>query len=411
VYLPGTTRFAGIKKNNALVDSVPAGFIPAVNYSDRIDTGQNGVVKTNIPVAPGDTTVIADYQTWKNSKKIILNTTTSGADVPGTVTDFPVLIRLYSANFDFSQAKADGGDLRFSKANGSPLPFEIERWDPVAELAEVWVQVDTVHGNDSVQSLIMYWGNGNAATLSNGPAVFDTANGFQAVWHLGEAGNAIAKDATVNHYDGTPSDTSPQEAEGAVGPCKSFNGMSNFIRMNGTANSKLNFSENGIYTISAWAYADTIDYSSHLVFGKSDDQYFMKFKQSLPKDPMVWEFVEYHDKAGWFITNSLPVAPSARTWTYIVGVRNGTSQYFFMNGELIDNTTSVNSSTVPRYTGDDVTIGRFFSTPSDSIEGKCPFLGKIDEVRISNLACNADWIKLCYMNQKQQDALVVIKKQ
>jgi hypothetical protein len=27
-------------------------------------------------------------------------------------------------------------------------------------------------------------------------------------------------------------------------------------------------------------------------------------------------------------------------------------------------------------------------------------------VRISNAASSADWIKLCYMNQKEQDALV-----
>jgi hypothetical protein len=37
------------------------------------------------------------------------------------------------------------------------------------------------------------------------------------------------------------------------------------------------------------------------------------------------------------------------------------------------------------------------------------FKGMIDEIRISNVAYGPDWIKLCYMNQKAQDALVVFK--
>jgi hypothetical protein len=201
-----------------------------------------------------------------------------------------------------------------------------------------------------------------------------------------------------------PSDTAPVGAEGAIGPCRSFNGSSNFIRMNGTADSKLNFPGNGIYTVSAWAYADSIDYGSHLIVGKSNEQYAMKFKFSVWNSPMVWELSAYLDSLNWCSTNSLPLVPSAKTWTHIVGVHNGTAQYFFLNGKLVDSSISV--STGSRPVGQDVTIGRFLSKPPDSVEGICPFFGMIDEVRVSNVACSADWIKLCYMNQKEQDALV-----
>ncbi|HEX7511205.1 MAG TPA: LamG-like jellyroll fold domain-containing protein, partial [Chitinivibrionales bacterium] len=34
------------------------------------------------------------------------------------------------------------------------------------------------------------------------------------------------------------------------------------------------------------------------------------------------------------------------------------------------------------------------------------FIGRIDEVRVSSVPLNPDWIKLCFMNQKEQDALV-----
>jgi hypothetical protein len=37
------------------------------------------------------------------------------------------------------------------------------------------------------------------------------------------------------------------------------------------------------------------------------------------------------------------------------------------------------------------------------------FTGRIDEVRVSTTVLSADWMKLCYMNQKAQDALVVFR--
>ena len=406
VYLPGTSCFAVAQNGTALVEAVPADVIPAVCYANTAAPTRNHVIQTNLAVASNDTQVIADITPWKYSKRLYLNTSLGGANVGHDVYNFPVLLRLTTSNFDFSQTNSDGGDVRFTKSNGAPLPYEIERWDPTAGLAEVWVRVDTVFGSDSTHAITMYWGisASSAASISNGQAVFDTASGFQGVWHLAEAGGAIAKDATGNHYDGTPSDTAPSGADGVIGPCRSFNGSSNFLRMNGTAMSKLNFPQNGIYTISAWAYAGAIDYGAHLIVGKSNEQYAMKFKFSLQNSPMVWELSVYRDSLDWCSTNSLPVYPSAKTWTYITGVRNGTVQYFYLNGEQVDSSISVSSGSIPA--AEDVTIGRFLSKPPDSIEGICPFNGMIDEVRISNTANSADWIKLCYMNQKMPDALV-----
>jgi hypothetical protein len=34
------------------------------------------------------------------------------------------------------------------------------------------------------------------------------------------------------------------------------------------------------------------------------------------------------------------------------------------------------------------------------------FSGRIDEVRVNKISLSPDWIKLCFMNQKEQDALV-----
>jgi biopolymer transport protein ExbB len=58
------------------------------------------------------------YAAWQHHRNITLNTSSTGAGVTANVDKFPVAINLNSGNFDFSQAKADGSDLRFSKTDG-----------------------------------------------------------------------------------------------------------------------------------------------------------------------------------------------------------------------------------------------------------------------------------------------------
>ncbi len=406
LYIPGTFNMVLLKGTGgaAVLDSVPCGVVPEILY---------GVIGTNrVPVLLADTVSVLSGDTavtvnsgWQYSQRIFFNTTGSGAGVSGTVVNFPVLVRLTSPTFNFGEAKANGDDLRFARPNGSFCSSQVERWDSAAGVAEVWVSVDTIYGNDASHYIKMLWGNPSAGAVSSGPMVFDTASGFEAVWHLCETTGALAMDATYNHFDGTPSDTAPVLADGAVGAAKRFNGTSSFFDIRNTSAGKLSFQENGVYTVSAWAYADTLDNGFHVIVGKSDNQYFLKLKQYYPPNPMRWEFVEYHDKAGWQITDSLA---AARTWCYLTGVRNGASQSFYLNGALVDTSIELLADTASRYAGDDVTIGKFL-TYSSIDASFCPFRGMIDEVRISSTARNADWIKLCFMNQKTPDALVQFK--
>ncbi len=343
---------------------------------------------------------------WQYHQRLWLNTSSSGAGVAGAVYDFPVAIRLSRGNFDFSHAAKNGADLRFTKANGAPLPYEIEQWDSAAGAGVVWVKLDTVFGNTAQQYLVMYSGFPGAASGSSGAAVFDTGQGFQGVWHLDEAGNALAKDATVNGYDGTPYNMMAASlAPGVLGGCRRFDGSLSYISMSGTAGSRLNFPQNGSYTISAWAYVDTFDSKYHVIAGKGHEQYYIKIKCF--GDSALWEFDEYEDKTGWAYTE-VGNPPDSRTWVYLVGVRSGTLQQLYINGALASNTFGTMPGTLPRNTGDDFTIGKYLrSVTAPYTEGYCAFGGMIDEVCVSSMSKSADWIKLCYMNQRTDDRLVV----
>ena len=133
------------------------------------------------------------------SKTVRLNTTASGAQIAGNVYGFPVLVRLTSSNFDFTQAQSNGGDLRFTNQDNSPIAYEIERWDAAAGAAEVWVKMDTDLWGRQRPSHHHVLGKSGRARASSSASVFDTANGFQGVWHLDGAAGAIEKEATARN--------------------------------------------------------------------------------------------------------------------------------------------------------------------------------------------------------------------
>jgi hypothetical protein len=398
LYIPGTSRYTLLSytSGSVMLDSIPAGVSMSIYYAVRGSSASPQLVRGSMIVAPGGIMSI-EYVEWGYSKRLVLNTTASGAGVAGTVTDFPVLVRLSDSNFTFSEAQQNGSDLRFTKSNGTPLAFEIERWDATSRLAEVWVKVDTIYGNDSSQYIEMYWGNPNVTSASDPAAVFATSSGFQGVWHLNEPIHVTVKDATQNHYDGTPSDTAPVSVPGAVGLAQSFDGVSNYIDMKGTASGALNFPVNGNYTISAWAYIDSF---VPIVAGVNDHIDIVakgNFQYHLQANGTYWQFAEFQDGVGWDITRG---SAEARQWTYLAGVRKGMKQYLYADGICIDSAVVNNPGVVARDTTKDVCIGRFSSLPIYY------FNGKIDEVCISSVSRSAEWEKLCYMNQKTADALV-----
>jgi hypothetical protein len=404
VYVLGTTLKSFIHQNTgyAFIDSVPTGMIPAI-YLGRHDSVPY-CFRNNITVTSSDTAITANGA-WRFSRLLYLNTTPSGASVGANEMNFPVLVRLTKDNFDFNQTQASGNDLRFTKSDNTPLPCEIERWDAANGMAEAWVKVDTVHGNDSSHCIIMYYGNSIAASGSNGAAVFDTSNGFQAVLHMIQSGNGKIMDATGNHYDGAPSGATVNgSAIGSIGIACDFSGSSGNVQLTGTAHSKLSFPQYGTYTISAWIKVDTLFGSDQHLVGKGGLQYSLRAKGSSSSPPAMFSFEEYVETPLKGLDRRLsPITFSA--WKYVVAVRNGTSAYLYIDGTCTDSTGIFYGDNNPansRDSSSDVTIGSL-------IGGGLHFNGSIDEVRFLSVPQSPDWIKLCYLNQRPDDKLVIFR--
>ena len=83
-----------------------------------------------------------------------------------------MLVTLNSSNFDFSLAKTDGSDVRFTHSDGTTvLKYWVESWSSASQLAYVWVRVPSLVNGDT--TIYLYYGNAGATSASDGTATFD----------------------------------------------------------------------------------------------------------------------------------------------------------------------------------------------------------------------------------------------
>ncbi len=357
--------------------------------------------------------------TWQYTAAITLNTSATGANVATTQKNFPVLIRLTSLNAApvFATAMTNGGDLRFSHAGDTgQLPFELIRYDAVNERAVIWVKADSVQGNNASQTIRMWWGKNGAATTSNPAAVFATANGFDAVWHLnsstGTVSNYTFNDATANGYALTGSGTTGTvDSPAVIDSGRAFNTVTpsgkDSLWFNGWVGSPAHV------TMSAWVKIDSIDYAGGAVksstiisIGNSvGDEFYENGTTGLDSLQTAWNT----GATSWSkLITTHNLGNLKHQWVYFVAVDapGGGGQALYLNGLLINsstNTSAINYAT-SNYRSTFTELG--WSTGAGQTEGK--FFGTMCEARIDTGARPADWIKLCFENQQAADSLTKV---
>lgn len=357
-----------------------------INYSNASGSTANGEAASNCNdggINNSWTFDTEDYvNDWTYTKNIYFNTTPTGADVSGNVTDFPMLIRLTSSNFTFGQAENDGRDIRFAKSDGTPLSYEIEDWNFAGNTAEVWVLVDQVLGNNKSQYVKMYWGNGSVATKSDGSKVFQTSNNYGAVLHI----NDDFLDATSNNNDGTNNGSA--DAAAVISDGQYFDGGTDDIDLP-VPSTSLNALDN--MTVSMWAETDNYNttYQTLMSFYSSgtDLTFFT-----------LWDAIEgiaiYNDINNAGVYNPTTTwLPSNNTWYYYTWTIDGSNWRVYV--DAVQKGTSSQTLTMNDLNdGFSSRIGRRAGTDDNE------WLGTIDEVRISTSIRSTDWIKLCYETQK-----------
>lgn len=402
VVIYGLDRLVPVSEDGTfMIGDIPAGTFHLKIISD--DESWETVEFDSVSVAAGSVARITNRDT--TCAKIMLNTSSTGADVPEDVYSFPVLLRLTGDNFNFDETESGGSDLRCLKSDSTPLPFEIELWDSKAESALLWVLVDTVYGGNDSQFFIMQWGDTVGTRISGDRTVFDADNGFIATYHLG----GTLDDASSNGFDGTDNESVDTDG-GIIGRARSFNGSSQFFTIG-----SLPERESG--SISFWfrlkqpfgsstgpaqgIWGSYVSDNTNCNISLMGTQYYSGLDRT-HWGSLITKLEQ--DGTGYYLSTSTN-AYDADTWYHITWTWGNGNGSIYLNGSL--------EATTPTTIGISETgteeIGRT-KYDTDNIPGGGPlyFSGTLDEFRIDNTIRSSGWVRLCFVNQREEDGLVTV---
>ena len=342
---------------------------------------------------------------WTRQAKLVLNTSATGANVAGDVAKFPVAVRLTSANFDFTQAKPDGADLRFTSEAGAALPFEIEQWDAAGKTATVWVKTD-VKGNNATQAFNMHWGNAAATAAGDSKAVFSKEDGWVGVWHLNEAGNTTAggyKDATANEAHGTGTNLTAANTVACVtGRCPEFDNPSKRSINIGGEKAKL-FNITQKITFSIWVKAKSYAEAYVTMFAKGDKswrvQMFGIYSWSSHNGKYLTEMCVQTGQGDGACLEHHNDEVKPGQWRLLTVVHDypKTAYYIDMN--------KVTASPGGDWWSGEYDVGIGWQS---QYKGRW-YTGNLDEARVLNVPKDDNWVKLNLESQKPDSKWLEIK--
>ncbi len=320
---------------------------------------------------------IGTADAWHFHASLYLYTNSAGANLPSTarMEGFPLLVRLRTETFDFHTAQPHGEDIRFTDATGNALSYNIERWNPSAGEATIWVRIPVIKGAE-VQAIHMHWGNASASSESNGAAVFNPTNGYAAVLHMGaevkdEVGSVNAEKRGVTASSGVIGDA-----------CHFAGGQGVFC---GEQLESLP-SGNSSHSTGCWFRA-TQSNSTIIGWGNEGGGRGSKIRMQLRSPAHIHIDSDFSDVNG---NAKIP----ANEWVHVEHTYSNGTGRIYINGKL-------DSEEHPRlniHSPQRMWVGGWYNNYD--------FQGDIDEVRLSAVERSADWIRLEYENQKPLQSVV-----
>jgi len=202
-------------------------------------------------------------------KKITISTTNVDADL----TSFPVYIPIVNDTDIGGEALSTGYDVRFTSSDGETELYQERLGFAVAggsANGDFYVRVPTVDG-DANTDIYCYYDKADATDVSNGQNVFQTAEGWRAVWHLEESAHPYL-DATANNND-SASATTPTRVAGKIGYGQDFQGTSPGYQHIHIADSDSLDLGTGDFSISLWFNVEAVNVEQYL-FDKVGTEYW-----------------------------------------------------------------------------------------------------------------------------------------
>ena len=327
---------------------------------------------------------------WQYRRAITIDRTKVDSDL----YNFPVLVALTSSNFNFSKARTDGYDIRFTSSDGTTLlDYERERHNASSQVAEYWVRVPLVSStSDTV--IYMYYGKSDASDGQNKTGVWDS--NFKAVWHLHETAGTHY-DSTSNNNHGTPYGGVIQGTTAKIDGGDQFDGYNDYVEIPHSSSLLPNDGSgpgNGSWTISVWMKPPNSEQASGLVAKRQNDwfpQYSLCIGNMLmyPAKTILFIYMEASPNPRRATATTINIVDG--NWHHVVGVADKSlgKALIYVDGVLApadyNNAGSwpIINNTQPAW------LGRWTST-------SYYYSGLLDEVRLTNGVRSAAWIKAEY---------------
>ncbi|MGH8323940.1 MAG: DUF2341 domain-containing protein, partial [Steroidobacteraceae bacterium] len=321
---------------------------------------------------------------WAFRKEIKFDLSKTGADIPGGAADVPILIRLSLANFGyFNDTAADGADLRFIAADDkTPLKHHIERYDPQAQIAFLWVRVPRITGGTNTDKIYLYYGNKKALQGADAGGTYDKHQVL--VYHFGAPAGSP--------QDSTSYKTEPSAFKAIVNPASLIASGAQFKgaeTITTPATPGLHLVPAQGLTLSAWVRIEA-----------AQSQSYVAALQEAGK-----EFVLGINGAQAFARVASSGAPTTVTqtggslslgeWHHLVARTGNGRVDLFVDGVASGSTTT----NIPDI-GGALTIG-------GSARGGNFLIGELDEMEVSNTARPDEWISAAARSQGMVAPLVV----
>lgn len=330
---------------------------------------------------------------WQFRKQVSIDTTPQAAAITDNVGRVPLLVRLHTGNFIFDGVSENGADIRFVAADDKTvLNHQIESFDPLLGMALVWVDVPEVAGGQR-QDIWMYYGNQAAPATTNGQLTFDP--NYTLAYHFNGPAEAPARDTTAygNHAQ-TPA---AGVVDGVIGRAAQFNGSQPLML---PASPSLAIPAAGAFTFSSWVRADQ-PAGEQLIYARRDagNSLLIGTSQGVP-------FVEVNGQ------RSQPGQPlTAGAWQHLAVTADGGQVTLYVNGRPA---TTLAASLPPLNTaaalGGDVpavpVVAVDGAEPVAPVSVFTPFVGALDEIRLSKIARPAALIQADALAQGSESRLV-----
>ncbi len=317
---------------------------------------------------------------WNYRKKI----TISHTNVSSTLSNFPLLVKIINST-ELSAAMADGNDIRFTSNNGMTLlSYETERWYVPGNgmvTADFWVKVPVI-SNTVDTDIYIYYGRQGAFDGDNAiDATYVWGAGYKGVWHLGNPYN-FPFDSTKNQNHGTP--------PGVNGATGKINVGGDFASNSISVNNNINVSN---FTISTWFKENGGTGFRTLIAKESSNNnrnFWLGFSNGDPSYGDVGAITLLYSVGGVADAGlaSTTLTYTDNAWHLAEATYDGENIKIYVDGVL----ETTKAGGIPDIQTHATTFGN--DAPDNDA-----YTGLMDEIRISDIARPADWIKFEYENQ------------